>query len=125
MPVTVDQIAVEIGRSTPNVNSVEYEQIQQWIDRTYRDIQRRFRDSYAALDPEAVDDVVILAVSEHARNPEGWDSRDVSVDDARTSIRYKHSSGRIVILDEWWEMLTPKRESGAFTVHSPFRPGFA
>ena len=59
-----------------------------------------------------------LAVAEHARNPEGVDSYDVSIDDGRESRRYRHSTGRITITDEWWGWLFPSVESGAFSTQT-------
>lgn len=112
MATTVYEVAVELGRPTPTAGSVQDLQWSQWITRTYRDIERRFGTAYSALDPAVVDDVVLLAVAEHARNPDGVDSYTVSVDDGSDTKRYKHSSGRIVIRDEWWAMLSPVAVSG-------------
>ncbi len=112
MATTVYEVAVELGRPTPAQDSVQWSQWSQWIARTYRDIERRFGVAYSTLDPGVVDDVVLLAVAEHARNPDGVDSYTVSVDDGSDTKRYTHSSGRIVIRDEWWAMLSPAAASG-------------
>lgn len=115
MTTSVEQIAVELGRSTPAVNSVQFEQWSQWVADAETIIANRL-GPVAALDAATVDLVTRLAVAEHARNPEGVDTYDVSVDDARTSKRYRHSSGRIVIRDEWWSWLSPDSGGSVFSV---------
>lgn len=115
MVTTVDQIAVELGRATPDAQSVTYTQWGQWIEDVHTQIRIRLGD-VTLLDQDTLDLVVRLAVAEHARNPEGWDSRDVSIDDGRESYRYKHSSGRIVIRDEWWAWLDPATTASVFSV---------
>ena len=118
MPVTPFDVATELGRPTPLDETTE-SQWQSWIDRATRLIDRRATSlgvEFSTLDGETVDDVVLLAVAEHARNPEGVDSYDVAVDDGRETRRYRHSSGRITITDEWWGWLFPGLSSGAFSV---------
>ena len=118
MTVTPSDVAVELGRTAPLDGTTEA-QWQNWIERTQREINRRasmYGVDPSSLDVGAVDDVVLLAVAEHARNPEGVDSYDVAVDDGRETRRYRHSSGRITITDEWWGWLFPGLSSGAFSV---------
>lgn len=118
MHVTPFDVAVELGRPTP-LDETLSDQWQSWIDRAVRLIERRAARlgvALADLDADVIDDVVLLAVAEHARNPEGVDTYDISVDDGRESRRYRHSSGRITITDEWWSWLFPGSGSGAFSV---------
>lgn len=104
MAVTPDDIAVELGRPTP-VQEPTRTQWETWIDRTYRAIERRAENlgiDYGSLDPQLVDDVVILAVSAHAERPTSETQVTVSADDGSVSRQYRSSQGRVVILDEWW-----------------------
>ena len=117
MAVTAHEVAIELGRPTPLDDATE-SQWQSWIDLAVRLITRRAASlgvDFGTLDYETVDDVVLLAVVEHARNPDGVDSYDIAVDDGRETRRYRHSSGRITIRDEWWGWLFPTSVQGAFT----------
>ena len=117
MTVTPSDVAVELGRTAP-LDATTEAQWQNWIERTQREINRRasmYGVDSSSLDAGTVDDVVLLAVVEHARNPEGVDTYDISVDDGRESRRYRHSAGRIVITDEWWGWLFPAVRSGTFS----------
>ena len=117
MAVTPADVAVELGRTAP-LDPATQAQWQSWIDRAERLIHRRAESlsvDPVDLDAQTVDDVVLLAVAEHARNPEGVDTYDISVDDGREFRRFKHAEGRITIADEWWEWLFPGTGSGAFS----------
>ena len=120
MAVTPNDVATELGRPTP-LDATTVAQWQSWIDRAVRLIERRaaaLSVDYLTLDEQTVDDVVLLAVVEYARNPEGVDTYDISVDDGRESRRYRHSTGRITITDEWWGWLFPGIGSGAFSTQT-------
>jgi len=124
MAVTPTDVATELGRPTPLDPTTET-QWQSWIDRAARLIERRASRlgvDYLSLDEQTVDDVVLLAVAEHARNPEGVDTYDISVDDGRESRRYRHSTGRITITDEWWSWLFPSSALGVFTTQTYGEP---
>lgn len=121
--ITPDDVAVELGRPLP-LDSATTDRWSRWIDRARRQIGREFRDEGGidSLDPDTVDDVVLLAVSRHAGNPDGVESEDLAVDDARRSRRYSHAEGAITITDEWWSWLRPSRKRpGAFTIKAAFR----
>lgn len=120
MAVTPADVAVELGRTAP-LDAGTQAQWQSWIDRAERLIHRRAESlsvDPATLDSQTVDDVVLLAVAEHARNPEGYDTVDLSIDDARESRRFKNATGRITINDEWWGWLFPGIGSGAFSTQT-------
>jgi hypothetical protein len=118
MTVSVPQVATELARSTPT--SPVSDQWQSWIDRAYRLIEGRFgTTAYAALDTVTVDDVVLMAVSEHVR---AWrdttaSQRTVSVDDGSVSYQYQAGVGLLEIPDSLWALLDPAvGEGGAFSV---------
>lgn len=71
------------------------------------------------------DDNLVYVLSEvllaRTRNPEGFQSEQI--DDY--SYRHGAETRRVSILDEWWDLLTPVRESGAFSVRPSFVPDTA
>lgn len=123
MAVTPADVAVELGRPTP-LDATTEAQWQSWIDRAGRRIVRRavkLEVDPDSLDPETVDEVVLLAVVAHARNPEGVESYDLSIDDAREMRRFRSGSGEITITDEWWGWLFPSAAE-AFSTRTAGEP---
>jgi len=118
MAVSVSDVATALGRPIPA--GVESAQWGMWIEDANLLIGRRLGD-VSALDQGVVDYVVREAVVAQVRNPENATQVDVAVDDARMSKRYQSGAGRVTILDEWWDLLTPDGggSAGAFTI-SPF-----
>lgn len=117
--VTPEDIAVDLGRSTPDEGTLELKQWQRWIEDAYQAIRwraERLDVDYASLDEAKVDYVVRQAVLAHARRPDSSTQLDVAVDDGRVSKRWASSDGRVTILDEWWDDLGLVRTSGAFTI---------
>ena len=108
--VTPADVAVEMGRATPDLGSVTYDQWERWIDRADRAITRRAESlgiDPASLDQATVDDVVTFAVVRRITRPaDGADSAtdQVSIDDGSISRtrRFSPGVGDIHILDEWW-----------------------
>ena len=116
MAVTVDTIAVALGRTALAVDPAESEQWQLWISDARMLIQLRLGD-LTALNQAALDYVVREAVVAHVRNPDSATQVTTSIDDASSSRQYSTSYGRVRILDEWWDLLSPSRPSGrAFEV---------
>src|SRR5512139_628608 len=121
MTVTVAQVATELARPVPA--SPVSDQWQSWLDRAYRLIENRLgATKYAALDTAVLDDVVLMAVTEHVR---AW--RDstasrytVSVDDGTVSRQYESGVGLLEIPDDLWRMLDPTiTATESFTI-TPF-----
>lgn len=113
MTVEVSDIETALGRT---LTSPEAAQAAQWIADALMLIEVRLGDP-ALLNQGALDYVVREAVVARFRNPEGFQSE--SIDD----YTYRHGSEtrRVTILAEWWELLSPAGNSGAFST----RPGFA
>jgi hypothetical protein len=117
MPVSVAQVAVELARPAPD--SPVSEQWESWIARAYRLIEARLGSvTYAALDPDVLDDVVLTAVAEHVR---AW--RDstasqytVSVDDGTVSRKFERASGFFEIPDDLWPLLGAPAAGESFTI---------
>ena len=128
MAVTPDDIAVELGRTAPEPSDTEYAQWELWISDARFLIGARLGD-ITALDQPTVDYVVRQAVAAHVRRPDDATQVSVAVDDGSESRTYRSGKGRVVILDEWWTLLTPATGSarafsiiptGGASVHMPW-----
>ena len=116
MAVTPGMIAVALGRTAPDSGSVEFAQWSLWVDDALMLIESRLGDP-SLLDQAKLDYVVREAVVAHVRNPDSATQVTTSIDDASSSRQYSTSYGRVRILDEWWDLLSPSRPSGrAFEV---------
>ena len=114
MTVQVSDIETALGRT---LSATEQAQATQWIADALLIIEARLGDT-TALDQDRLDYVVREAVVARFRNPEGYQSE--SIDD----YTYRHGSEtrRVTILPEWWDLLAPARESGAFSTRPTFEP---
>lgn len=129
MTVTPNEIAVELGRTAPASDAVEYAQWEQWIADALMLITARLGPP-ADLNQTHLDYVVRQAVAAHVRKPDDATNVAVSVDDGQVSKTYRSSRGRVDILDEWWALLSPETESsraafsitpsGGFNPHLPW-----
>jgi hypothetical protein len=116
MTVTPEVIAKALGRPAPSAGSADAEQWSMWIDDALLLIEARLGDP-AALDQRKLDYVVREAAVAQVRKPEDYTNVTVSVDDGSTSKTYQSGKGRVTILDEWWDLLSPAAAgSGAFAV---------
>lgn len=118
MAITPVEIAAALGRPTPDADSIEWRQWELWISDARMLIETRLGD-LDSLDQAKLDYVVREAVVALVRRPDDATTVDVSVDDGRVSRRFSSGSGRIRILDEWWDLLDPdgaSRESEAYAV---------
>lgn len=123
MAVTPEMIAVALGRTAPAVDTSEYDQWEMWIGDALMLIEARLVGtgtgqvaSLDDLDQAKLDYVVREAVVAHVRHPEDATSVSVDVDDGSVSKRYSSSMGRVVIRDDWWELLSPATASRAFSI---------
>ncbi len=114
MAVTPDVVLVALGRAS--FTPVEEQQWDMWIADALMLIGDRLGD-VTLFDQAKLDYVVREAVVAHVRRPDDATQVSVSIDDGSTSRTYRSSKGRIVILDEWWTLLSPTEpSSGAFMV---------
>ena len=119
MAVTPATIAVALGRTAPEPDSVTEAQWQMWIDDALMLISAR-QTELSAADPDAaaLDYVVREAVVAHVRRPDDATQVTVSIDDGSTSKTYRSGRGRVQILDEWWALLgLTAPDGGAFSVN--------
>lgn len=130
MSVTPDSIAVALGRTAPAIGSTEYQQWEMWIDDALMLISARLVGdgtgqvaSLEDLDETKLDYVVREAVTAQVRRPDDATQVEVRVDDGSVGKTYRTSSGRVTILDIWWDLLSPTdSSSGAFSIR-PYGSG--
>lgn len=113
MTVTADTIAVALGRASHS--ATEAEQWAMWIADALMLIEARLGDP-DELDQAKLDYVVREAVVAHVRHPDDATQVSVSIDDGTSSKTYKSSRGRVAIIDEWWNLLSPEDSLVAFTI---------
>ena len=114
MTVQVSDIETALGRT---LTAPEGEQATQWIADALMLIGARLGD-VALLDQTALDYVVREAVVARFRNPDGYQSE--SIDDY--TYRHGTETRRVTILPEWWDLLSPAVQSGAFSTRPGFEP---
>ena len=114
MAVLTHDIATALLRETPAPGSEEDRQWLMWIADAQLLIRNRLGD-LTALDQDTLDYVVREAVVAQVRRPDDATQVSVAVDDGSVQRSYRTGRGRVTILDEWWDMLSPS-ESGAFSV---------
>ncbi len=111
--ISVDDIAVALGRTS--FTDAEEEQWGMWIADAAMLIEARL-GSLDDLDLAKVNYVIREAVVAHIRHPDDATQVSVSIDDGSSSRTYKSGKGRVTILDEWWELLSPENGKSAFTI---------
>lgn len=116
MTVTPASVAIIAGVSEPSDDVVQ--RWEYWINSALLLIAARLGDT-SLLDQNVLDYVVGEAVAAMVRRPEDYTQIDVQVDDGRLSKRYESGKGRVAILDEWWNLLSPTSRRGkAFSIDS-------
>ena len=110
--VTYQDVEISLGR--PLADEADRAQVEMWIGDAELQIRLRLGD-LSLLDQDALAYVVREAVVARAQNPGGFQYE--SIDDYRYGR--PDESRKVTILPEWWEMLSPTRFAGAFTI----RPG--
>lgn len=118
MSVTPSMIAVAMGVAAPQPGSVTERQWQQWIDDADMliEVRRDQLKSTVSIDEARRDYVIREAVTAHVKRPDDATQVTVSVDDGSTSKSYRSGKGRVVILDEWWDLLGLVEPNGAFSL---------
>jgi hypothetical protein len=112
---TVDDVAVAIGR--PISAAEERGQVDYWINAVELRIGARLGD-VADLDQAALRFVETEAVATKLLNPNNYQSE--TIDDY--TYRYGSETRSVTILDEWWDLLRPDGNSGAFSTRPGFEP---
>lgn len=113
--ITRNEIAVALGRPQPVAGSADAQQWEMWISDAMFLIRNRLGD-LSLLDPEALDYVVREAVVAMVRRPDDATQVDTSVDDGRVSKMYQSGSGRVLIRNDWWDLLAPSTGGESFSI---------
>ena len=119
MSVTPVTIATALGVTVPDSESPKYAQWLMWIEDALMLINARkvALEIVTDLDPTTLDYVVREAVTALARRPDDATQVSVSIDDGSVSRTFRSGTGRVGILDEWWELLgLTAPHGGAFSV---------
>lgn len=117
MAVTIQNLAIAVGRAAPEQGSDTAQQWEMWIDDALMFIEaRRLELDRPAPDQAKIDYVVREAVAAHIKRPDDATQVTISIDDGSTSKSYKSGRGRVAILDEWWRLLGLQEDSGAFSI---------
>ena len=106
MAVTVESIAVALGRPTPTGEKAA--QWNYWATEAQRIIHARTARLGVdpdSLDEETLDSVIVRAVVAMVRNPDDATQVSVSVDDGSMARTYRSSDGEVSIRDRWWDEL--------------------
>lgn len=135
---TIEQVAAELGRSTPDAETPEAVQWQQWLERVERAITARFAACGLSLaqqvalgqpDAETVADVEVAAVARKVLNPEGLTSTTISIDDGSITRRrdgFKNlGEDPLTLTPAEWAVLLPASAVGAFSIRPHFEPDCA
>lgn len=118
MAVTPETIAVRLGVRIPEPDSLQERTWQMFIDDAEMFIEdRRQRLDVDEIDEVKLDYVIREAVAAHVLRPDDATQVTISVDDASSTKTFRSGSGRVVIKDEWWELLgLTEGSEGAYTL---------
>jgi hypothetical protein len=108
----VQDVQDSLGR--PITSAGEIAQVNMWLDDAELQIRLRLGD-VTLLDQEVLAFVEREAAILKIRNPDGKQSE--GIDDYNYRRNEDNARGQVVILDEWWLMLSPNTGSGgAFSI---------
>lgn len=121
---TWGDVATALARPASDFTAEQQAQITYWLGGIELIISARF-GGLSTLDPamlKYVETEAVAAKVPPAGATDGATSVTVGVDDSNVTRRWeKRTVSASDITDEWWELLSPARESKAFST----RPGFA
>lgn len=108
-------LEAELGRT---LTDVETAQAAQRVKGALVIIRGRLGVDLSTLDQDALVYVLSEVLLARTRNPDGFQSE--SIDDY--TYRHGTETRRVTILPEWWELLSPATQSGAFSTRPSFEP---
>lgn len=117
---------VRIAAGLDSLTDLQRSQVERWIDSAVMMIRNRF-GSLDALEQSAVEYVISEAVAARLMRPGfGRISTEVAVDDARAVTRYSGDGSTVLISDDLWAYLQPRRRArGAMSVPLAYQSGYA
>lgn len=125
MAVSLQEIADELSRPTPDQGSAEARRWSMWVDDAYAAIERRADRLQVDLDtiPDTdVDRVVRKAVAAHVRRPDDATQVTKNVDDGGVTRIYQSARGEVTITDRWWSDLGLADDASVFSVQMTGTP---
>lgn len=127
MPVTPTMLAVALGQTAPEPDSITDKQWKLWIGDAEMLIESRRISLGESFPPDEakLDYVIREAVLAHIKRPDDATQVTIAVDDGSSSRSYQSGKGRVVILDEWWSLLGLAETSGAFSIDTVSAAGSA
>lgn len=105
----------ELGRT---LTEVEVTQATQRVKNALVVIRGRLGQSLTGVEDASLVYVLGEVLLARLRNPEGFQSE--SIDDY--TYRFGSETRRVTILAEWWALLSPVGDSGAFSTRPGFEP---
>ena len=114
---TVEGVSTSLGR--PISDDPEYAQVLQWLNDAELQIRLRLGD-VNLLDQEVLEYVEREAVILKIRNPDGHANE--RIDDFSFGLSPAQAAGHVLITPEWWGLLSPTSQQGAFSTRPYFEP---
>lgn len=106
-------VVAELGRA---LTDIETAQATQRVKNALVVIRGRFGSDLSDLDEDALVYVLSEILLARSRNPDGFQSE--TIDDY--TYRLPDETRRLTLLPEWWDLLTPLRESAVFSARPQF-----
>lgn len=125
MAVSLQEIADELSRPTPDQGSAEARRWSMWVDDAHAAIERRadrLQVDLGTIPDTDVDRVVRKAVAAHIRRPDDATQVTKNVDDGGVTKMYQSARGEVTITDSWWDDLGLADVSGVFSVRMVGEP---
>lgn len=118
MTVTPDMVAVALGVTAPEPDSITEKQWQLWISDAGMLIENRkaLVGSTEPIDEAKLDYVIREAVVAQVKRPDDATQVTISVDDASSSKTFRSGTGRVTIRDDWWTLLGLTEPDGAYSI---------
>lgn len=119
MSVTYLDVARALAKPEDSFKAPQIQQVNWWIKVAQTKIRQHFLKKHVGfeeLDPDTVDIVIVEAVARKVSNPKG--KQNERIDDYSYGINPAEATSQITITPDEWLMLTPARESGAFTIRT-------
>lgn len=125
MAVSLQEIADELSRPTPDSGSADARRWLMWVDDAYAAIEQRagrLQVDLDAIPTTDVDRVVRKAVAAHVRRPDDATQVTKNVDDGGVTKTYQSARGEVTITDRWWSDLGLADDASVFSVQMTGAP---
>lgn len=100
---SVIDVATTLGVAENTLSDVERAQIEDWIGKTQRIIEKRLGD-LSSLDADALKDVISEVVARRFKNPDG--KQNERIDDYGYGLDRETAKNRLYLTDDEWDQLS-------------------